>query len=39
MLRLISRNEQKDRVQNNEVHLKIGVPPFDERWGRVTWND
>ena len=31
MLRWIDGNTQKDRVQNNEICLKIGVAPIDEK--------
>ena len=31
MLRWISGNTWKDRIQNEEIHLKIGVVPIDEK--------
>ena len=31
MLRWIRRNTRKDRIQNKETHLKIGVTPIDEK--------
>lgn len=39
MLRQIGGNIQKDRVQNNEICLKIGVVPIDEkiRKSYLTW--
>lgn len=32
---MISGNRQKDRIQNEEIFLKIGVAPIDEKMGRV----
>ena len=31
MLRWISGNTWKDRIQNEEIHLKIGLVPIDEK--------
>ena len=38
-LRWISGNTPKDRIQNEELHLKIGVAPIDEkmRESRLRW--
>ena len=38
MLRWISGNIQKDKFKNEEIPLKIGVAPIDEKMRRVTWD-
>ena len=32
MLRWISRNRRKYRIQDEKIHLKIRMNPIDERW-------
>ena len=32
MLRWISRNRRKYRIQDEKIHLKIRMTPIDERW-------
>ena len=32
---MISGNRRKDRIQNEEIFLKIGVAPIDEKMRRV----
>lgn len=31
ILRFINENTWKDRIRNEEIHLKIGVAPIDEK--------
>ena len=41
MLRWISGNTQKDRIQNEEIRLKIAVVPIDEKMGEsleMVWS-
>ena len=38
MLRWITENIRKDRFQNEEICLKIGMTPINEKKGRVTWD-
>ena len=38
MLRWITENIRKDRFQNEEICLKIGMTPINEKKRRVTWD-
>ena len=38
MLRWITENIGKDKLQNEEICLKIGLTPINEKMRRVTWD-
>ena len=38
MLRWITENIRKDKLQNEEICLKIGMTPINENMRRVTWD-
>ena len=38
MLQRITEKIRKDRLQNEEICLKIGMTPINEKKRRVTWD-
>ena len=38
MLWWITEKIRKDRLKNEEICLKIGMTPINEKKGRVTWD-
>ena len=38
MLQWITGNTRKDRLQNEEICLKTGMTPINEKKRRVTWD-